>query len=200
MGNVSALKEAEKELFELTQKVAALRKDQPAQEVKDYTFRSTTGAVNLYDLFGDKDQLIMIHNMGQACRYCTLWGDGINGLVSHIESVCSLVLVSKDDPEIQRRFANERGWRFNILSHGGGDYIKEQSVVAGEVNMPGIVCYQKVGTKVYRKNSAVFGPGDEFCSMWNILTLAGVSSSDWTPQYSYWKRPEHMDDGGENLQ
>ncbi|MFG1526398.1 hypothetical protein ABMA67_15360 [Halobacteriovorax sp. RZ-3] len=90
----------------------------------------------------------MIHNMGQAFRYYTLWGGGINGLVSHIESVCSLVLVSKDDPEIQRHFANERGWRLNILSHGGGDYIKELSVVAGEVNMSGIICYQKVGTKI----------------------------------------------------
>ena len=23
---------------------------------------------------------------------------------------------------------------------------------------------------------------------------------DWTPQYSYWKRPEKMDDGGKNVQ
>ena len=27
--------------------------------------------------------------------------------------------------------------------------------------------------------------------------LAGMGAQDWTPQYSYWKRPEVLDDGGE---
>ena len=44
----------------------------------------------------------------------------------------SVVLLSKESPEVQRRFANSRGWRFRLASHSGGDYIREQTVVAGQ--------------------------------------------------------------------
>jgi predicted dithiol-disulfide oxidoreductase (DUF899 family) len=111
----------------------------------------------------------------------------------------SLVLVSKDGPDLQRAFANARGWRFRLASHGGGDYIKEQTVTPESGNAPGVVVYERRGDEIYRKNSAEFGPGDEFCSMWNLLGLAGMSEDNWTPQYSYWTRPPKMDDGGLNL-
>jgi len=65
--------------------------------------------------------------------------------------------------------------------------------------MPGAVVYERDGDKITRKNSCVFGPGDIYCSMWGLLGLAGLGESDWTPQYAYWKRPEKMEDGGENL-
>jgi len=39
----------------------------------------------------------------------------------------------------------------------------------------------------------------QFCSVWNLLSLAGQTEDNWTPQFSYWKRPQKMDDGGENL-
>jgi len=69
----------------------------------------------------------------------------------------------------------------------------------GSDNMPGAVFYERDGDTIYRKNSCVFGPGDLYCSMWNLLGLAGMTESDWTPQYTYWTRPEKMDDGGANL-
>ena len=150
-------------------------------------------------MFGDKATLLLIHNMGQGCRYCTLWADGFNGFLKHLESVMSVVLVSKDPPELQRQFANSRDWRFRLASHGGGEYIREQTLMEGTENMPGAVVYERDGDKITRKNTCVFGPGDIYCSMWSLLGLAGLSEEDWTPQYAYWKRPEKMDDGGENL-
>lgn len=34
----------------------------------------------------------------------------------------------------------------------------------------------------------------------SLLELfAGRDAQDWTPQYSYWRRPEVLDDGGENV-
>ena len=196
---MTELQKAEKELFELTKKVASLRRDSKPVEVKNYTFQDTDGGVSLLKLFGDKDILFLIHNMGQGCRYCTLWADGLNGFVQHIESQYAFAMVSKDAPQLQRQISNSRGWRFKMASHGGGDYIKEQTVMIGENNMPGIVCYTKQGDQIFRNNSASFGPGDEFCPQWNILSLAGVSTEEWTPQFNYWKRPEKMNDGGKNL-
>jgi predicted dithiol-disulfide oxidoreductase (DUF899 family) len=191
----------EKQLGELTQKLAKLRKEAAAVEVPDYTFETLIGPVKLSALFGGKDTLFAIHNMGQGCRYCTLWADGLNGFLPHLEDRFAVVLLSKDSSELQQRFAHSRGWRYRMATHGGGAYMTEQSVIPGEGNMPGIVCYQRSGDKIVRKSRAVFGPGDEFCAIWPILTLAGLGEEDWTPQYSYWKRPEAkaMDDGGQNL-
>lgn len=196
---MTELQKAEKELFELTHKVINLRKDSKPVKVKNYAFHTVEAKVTLLDLFGDKDTLFLIHNMGQGCRYCTLWADGFNGFIQHLESQFAFAMVSKDSPQVQRQFANSRSWRFRMASHFGGDYIIEQTVMQGENNMPGMVCYLKKGNEIYRKNSAVFGPGDSFCSQWNILSLAGISTEEWTPQFSYWMRPEKMDDGGTNL-
>ena len=191
--------ELEKQIFDLTTKLNELRKQNPRTEVRNYSFNTLNGQTTLLDLFAGHERLLVIHNMGQGCRYCTLWADGFDAFVTHLETAMSLVLVSKDDPETQRRFANTRGWRFRLASHGGGDYIREQSCMEGSDNMPGAVVYERDGDLIYRKNSCVFGPGDLYCSMWNLLGLAGLGESEWTPQYAYWKRPEKMDDGGANL-
>jgi predicted dithiol-disulfide oxidoreductase (DUF899 family) len=189
----------ESQIFELTTRLAELRAESPGTEVKNYLFSTLNGQSTLLELFGDQDKLLLIHNMGQGCRYCTLWGDGLNGFVPHLESAMALALVSKDAPELQRRFANSRGWRFQLASHGGGDYITEQTVMEGAENMPGAVVYERRGDAIFRKNSCVFGPGDLYCSIWPFLGMAGMSESDWTPQFKYWSRPQQMDDGGENL-
>jgi len=189
----------EQQIFELTTELNELRKSNAGDEVKNYRFATIDGDTDLLGMFGDKQQLLLIHNMGQGCSYCTLWADGFNGFLKHLESAMSVVLVSKDSPELQRQFANSRDWRFRLASHGGGEYIKEQTVMDGAENMPGAVVYERDGNKIRRKNSCVFGPGDLYCSAWGLLGLAGLGEADWTPQYRYWQRPDQMDDGGQNL-
>ncbi len=189
----------ENEIFQLTQKLEKARKDTVPVPIRNYSFKDTDGSVNLLDLFAGKDVLFAIHNMGQGCRYCTTWADGINGFLPHLESQFAVVLFSKDTPDVQRQFANSRGWRFRMVSHGGTDYMKDHNVTAGDSNSPGIVCYTRKGEQIFKKNFSAFGPGDQFCSLWNILSLAGFNSETWTPQYSYWHRPSKMDDGGQNL-
>ena len=191
--------ELEGQIAELTARLNAARRAASGREVPDYPFRTLAGEVRLSGLFAGRDRLLAIHNMGQGCRYCTLWADGINGFLPHLESAMAVVLLSKDDPETQRRFANARGWRFRLASHGGGAYIRDETAMPGEDNAPGAVIYEKRDGKVSRKNRVVFGPGDLFCSAWNFLALAGHGADDWTPQFSYWRRPATLDDGGRNL-
>jgi predicted dithiol-disulfide oxidoreductase (DUF899 family) len=196
------IKKLEEQISALTVKLAKLRKKSTdRREVPNYSFQTATGTTDLVSLFCGKDILFAIHNMGQGCRYCTLWADGLNGFLPHLEDKFSVVLLSKDPPEVQQRFAHSRGWRYRLASHGGGAYISEQSVVPGGDNMPGLVCYVRDKGKIFQKSSTVFGPGDLFCSIWHVLSLAGIGTEDWTPQYTYWKRPEKskMDDGARNL-
>lgn len=196
---VDEIQQTEQQISGLVKKLNALRQKHRGDVVHNYTFNTLDGEVPLLDLFADHKRLLLIHNMGQGCRYCTLWADGFNGLLSHLESAMSVVLVSKDAPDVQRQFANSRGWRFRLASHGGGDYIREQSVAPGEGNMPGAVVYEREGDTIFRKNSCVFGPGDIYCAMWSLLGLAGLGVEDWTPQFNYWQRPQKLDDGGANL-
>jgi predicted dithiol-disulfide oxidoreductase (DUF899 family) len=195
----SEIIEVENQIFELTKRLAELRAGNPGNEVKNYSFDTLNGQTTLLDLFGDQNKLLVIHNMGQGCRYCTLWGDGLNGFIPHIESAMALALVSKDEPELQRRFANSRGWRFHLASHGGGEYIQEQSVKEGAENMPGAVVYERRDERIFRKNSCIFGPGDLYCSFWPFMAMAGMTEANWTPQFKYWSRPQKMDDGGAKL-
>ena len=196
----AAIEETESEIMSLIGKLTELRKQATPVPVKNYKFRDLSGEVTLDSLFGDRDTLFAIHNMGQGCRYCTLWADGFNGFLPHLEDRFAVVLLSKDEPEAQRRFANTRGWRFRMASHGGGAYIGEQSVGVGD-NMPGMVCYERINGKIFRKNATRFGPNDLFCPLWPIIGLAGLGTEDWTAQYSYWKRPvkSDMDDGGNDV-
>lgn len=189
----------EASLYEQTLKLNELKKRRQGTAVPDYRFQTLHGAVTLSALFGEADRLLAIHNMGQGCRYCTLWADGFNGFLPHLESALSVVLLSKDSPAVQQTFAHSRGWRFRMASHAGTDYLEEQAVEPGKGNYPGAVVYRRDGEQIFRLGAAAFGPGDLYCSHWNLLGLAGLTEADWTPQFRYWQRPAELDDGGENL-
>jgi predicted dithiol-disulfide oxidoreductase (DUF899 family) len=193
---MNQIEQLEKEISEKVEQLNQLRKHAPPTPVKNYEFKTLDGDASLLELFAGKTKLFAVHNMGQGCRYCTLWADGLNAFLPHLESEFAVVLLSKDPPETQRAFANSRGWRFRMASHGGGEYIREQSVLKGETNMPGMVAYQRNGDQILKLNSTTFGPGDLFCPLWHILSLAGLGEEDWTPQYAYWHRPKKLDDGG----
>src|SRR5690349_10614506 len=98
------------------EKLFQLHKARPPEVVKDYTFASASGPVKLSELFGEKNELILIHNMGKSCAYCTLWADGFNGFTAHLENRAGFVLVNNDTVEEQTAFANARGWKFKVVS------------------------------------------------------------------------------------
>src|ERR1700733_9779118 len=113
----SEIPELEQQIATLTKKLAKLRQETvEAQEVPNYTFATMTGTTDLASLFCGKKVLFAIHNMGQGCRYCTLWADGLNGFLPHLEDEFAVVLLSKDPPEAQQRFAHSRNWRFRMAS------------------------------------------------------------------------------------
>lgn len=195
----------EMELMQKAMRLAELRRAETPVEIDDYVFKTLDGEARLSDLFAGRDRLLVIHNMGQACRYCTLWADGINGVLDHLEDAMAVALVSKDPPETQRLMALDRGWRFRMASHGGGPYMAEQCAtiplegMSEARNMPGCAVFERKGGKILRRGATYFGPGDLYSPVWHFLALAGVGADGWTPQFHYWRRPKAMEDGGENL-
>lgn len=191
--------ELEFEIMQMTQRLAELRQAEADVEVNDYAFQTLAGETTLSRLCAGRERLLMIHNMGQGCRYCTLWADGINGVLEHLEDAMAVVLISKDTPDVQRRMALDRGWRFQMVSHGGGIYMAERCTMGEQSNMPGATVYERRDGKIMARGSTYFGPGDLYSPVWHFLSLAGMGASVWTPQFHYWKRPGQLDDGGENL-
>ena len=89
-----------RQIADLRQKMRETQASIEPQEVKDYEFTTPGGRVLLSALFGGHEDLIVIHNMGSSCAYCTLWADGYNGIHQHVTTRAGFVVSSPDPPAI----------------------------------------------------------------------------------------------------
>jgi len=118
--------EVEYQIQDLTRKLAELRRQRPREEIKDYRLLDGEGrGVSLSSLFGDQERLILVHNMGRDCSYCTMWADGFTGLLPHLSSRAAFVLTSPDEPKAQQDFVRSRGWNFPVYSTVGTGFTAD---------------------------------------------------------------------------
>ena len=177
----------QREIYNKKKELAELRKRVPREEVADYYLNSHDSTVKtLSSLFGDHDELVLIHNMGKGCPYCTLWADGFNGVIQHLENRASFVVVTPDPPEIQKAFAASRGWKFRMLSAHGSEFTRDMGYQTSDGhNLPGVSTFFKdKDGKLYRIAHTEFGPGDDFCSVWHLFDLL-PGDYDWNPKFQY---------------
>lgn len=142
------------------------------QEVEDYTFSTFDGEVRLSELFGDHDDLIVIHNMGVACSHCTMWADGYNGIHQHVISRAGFVVSSPDRPGVQKKFAESRGWKFPMVSHAQSSFAADMGYVSASGGwLPGVSVFRRDGDSIARVSDTGFSPGDDFCSLWHFFDM-----------------------------
>ena len=150
------------------------------QEVKDYELASPEGPVRLSQLFDGHEDLILIHNMGVSCSYCTLWADGYNGLHPHVVTRAGFAVSSPDRPTVQRKFAESRGWKFPMVSHAGTSFAADMGYVSAKGGwMPGVSVFRRDGGTILRVSDTGFSPGDDFCSLWHFFDLLPGGVGDW---------------------
>ena len=173
------LMKLEKEITKNRQKVLKLNSKLAKMEVDDYTFKDREGNdVKLSGMFGDKNELIIIHNMGRSCSYCTMWADGFNGSYFHIEKRAAFALVSPDSFDVQKAFADERGWKFKMYSGKDSAFIKDMGYYTEKGGYwPGASVFHKDDGKITRISKTIFGPGDYFCSVWHFFDMLPKSDS-----------------------
>jgi predicted dithiol-disulfide oxidoreductase (DUF899 family) len=172
---------AEKKLAGIAKKIAALEKQARTlrarakrRRVADYALRRPDSTpVTLSELFGDKDRLVLVHNMGKSCPYCTMWADGFNALWKNVAEKAAFALVNNDEPADQARVAAARGWSFPMISAKGTSLFKDLGFADGKGDW-----YPGVSTLVRKKSSAIeryagapFGPGDKFNSVFSFFDL-----------------------------
>ncbi len=187
------IKDLGKATYEKQKELAALmeeRRSLPPEEVEDFALKTTDGEVTLSQFFGDKRDLIVVHNMGSSCPYCTLWADGLIGLVPHLENRAGFVVVSSDSPETQRTFAEGRGWPFRMASNEGSGFTAAMGFESEEDGktsfMPGYSTFHKRDDgSVVRVAHDYFGPGDFYCGLWHMFGILKDGANGWQPKFSY---------------
>ncbi len=177
----------EKEMTNSRIKLEKLRRQMNSDKLKDYRLKDLDGnSVSLSSLFGDKNDLILVHNMGKGCSYCTMWADGFIGIKDHLGDRASFVMVSHDKPEIAKEFTSGRDWTFRILSNDDKFNFDMGFETDDGSPHPGISTFHKNDEgEIHRISQAPFGPGDDFCSVWHMLDMLKDGPNDWNPKYSY---------------
>ncbi|MEZ5360171.1 MAG: DUF899 family protein [Candidatus Zixiibacteriota bacterium] len=178
----------EEEISADKKKLAELKHKLPPESIKEYTFRDwKRNEVSLRDLFGDRNELLIVHNMGKRCAWCTMWADGFNGLRHHIENRAAFVVTSPDDPDVQKAFAQGRGWQFKMVSCGGTAFAKDLKFQDEKgAYWPGVSAFYKDAKgNIFRSAYSYFGPGDDYCSTWHFFDLLKNGADGWNPQFEY---------------
>jgi predicted dithiol-disulfide oxidoreductase (DUF899 family) len=179
------------QLCELDNQISALRhtveerrREIAHMEVGPYSFIGDGGQeVSLSELFGNKQDLLVVHNMGRSCDYCTLWADVLNGMLEHIEQRTAFALVSPDDPATQQELAGRRGWKIRMVSGRGSSFTRDMGFEDGGGDpLPGVSSFHRSAEgSITRVSAAPFGEDDEFCAVWRLFDLLKDGSNGWTP-------------------
>ena len=191
---MTAMKAKRAEITALRGEIRTLQAKAPRQEVQDYVLAGWDGPVRLSELFGDKRDLILIHNMGTGCSSCTMWADGFNGVYDHLASRAAFVVASPNPVAVQKKFAASRGWRFPMVSHATSSFAQDLGYrrvgkdPGGDALggwWPGVSVLRREGDRIVRVSDTELGPGDGFCVVYSLFDLVPESDFNWEPRYSY---------------
>ena len=181
----AAVKKAKEEL-------TAAQRALPPEPIRDYTLRAVPSgaAVALRELFGTRDELILIHNMGKRCPYCTLWADGFSSMYKHLADRAAFVLSTPDEPAVAGAFASARGWTFPVVSHAGTTFAHDLGYKGDESTYgsfrPGMsTLFKNADGAIVRTATRAFGPGDDFCVLWPMLGMLHRGENEWAPKFHY---------------
>ena len=184
-------KNVEQELAGIEKNIETLRKKKielnsklAEMDVKDYTLKDREGKdVKLSEMFRDQNYLILVHNMGKGCSYCTMWADGFKDTYKEIAKKAPFVLVCPDTPEVHKQFADAHGWNYPTYSAAGTDFIFDMGydfIKEGKHNYwPGVSVFEKLKDgSIKRVAKDYFGPGDFYCNIWHFLDLLPTEDID----------------------
>ena len=158
----------------LENEARALRASAAHDPVEDFALKRPDGStVRLSELFGKKDELVLVHNMGKACGYCTMWADGFNALFKHVEKKAAFAVASNDTPAEQAGVIKARGWKFPMVSARGTAMFKPLGFADDKGQWyPGVsVLTKSKAGGIRRFAGTAFGPGDKFNSVFSFFEL-----------------------------
>lgn len=189
------LRQAEIELRDRIEEVAAMRRDlPPGPTVPEYNFTDTDGNhVRLSELFtGDKNDLIVYHLMywskeDDFCPMCSLWIDGFNGLAPHITQRANFVVASRAPVDKLKAWGQRRGWhRLRLLSDDGPQFARDIGAEDADGNPDStIVVFTREGGRIRHFYTAHPMLEDRergidlLCPVWHLFDLTPSGRGEW---------------------
>ncbi len=180
-------RQIELKIYEMQERLVQLRTQLAGQTVDDTELLTVAGPRRLSDFFGDNELLILMHNMGTGCSYCTTYADGMNGILDHLRSRAEVLLVSPTEPNAHRAFADSRGWKFQVASLADGTLSDQLGFPPDPAGYPGIAVLAKDATgQITVVCRGDYEPGDRYSPAWHVAALIdGSYEPGWSPRISY---------------
>lgn len=179
--------ELEGEIEDRYNELSELREQDEPLPCEDYDFIGADGnMVKLSSLFGGHDRLVLVHNMGRQCPYCTIWADGFSDSYHRIAQKLAFAVTSKEGIGEQAQNIRERSWQFPMVSSRNNSFLEDLGFLDGDTVYPGLASFSKNEEgQVFFHGKRVFGSGDQFGMLWHLFDLAGK----WDPaEYQQAKR------------
>jgi predicted dithiol-disulfide oxidoreductase (DUF899 family) len=207
------LRQAEVELMWQREAVAAIRRHLPeGTRVQDYTFvegprdlrdgDAPVTTVQLSELFSSPDRALVVQHVMYGkrqvtpCPMCTMWVDGLNAVLPHIEQRADYVVASAADPVALRAHARARGWdKVRLLSCGDSTFQYDFCAEDEEGNQDSAISVftldngggvRHVYTSHPQMADDVAERGIDLLSpVWNLFDLTPQGRGDWYAELQY---------------
>jgi len=195
------LRQAELELMQQRESVAALRRAlPPGPVVDDYVFGSAEGDVALSDLFSDPSRpLVLYHFMfggpqESPCPMCSMWADGWNAVQRHLDQNVDFALVTNGTVEQNKELVADRGWtNLRWLSAAGNSFKADFGSADADGNQwPFFTLFEldDGGVRLSYSGGAQITAEhwrgvDLLSPVWHFLDLTRAGRGDWMPSLEY---------------
>ncbi len=207
------LRQAEVELMHHREKVASLRRQLPVGAVvSDYEFLEgpreladgdvPVTTVRLSELFTSPQRALVVQHVmygkrqTSPCPMCTMWIDGLNGVVRHIGQNADFVVAAAADPATLRAHARDRGWdNVRLLSCGASTFQYDLGAEDEEGNQDSTVsvftldadgtprhfysCHPSMAEDIAERGIDLLSP------VWHLLDLTPHGRGDWYAGLDY---------------
>lgn len=205
------LLDAEIALRDQRERVAELRRTLPRDTaVGDYVFHEgpadldqdgPIAEVRLSELCGDRGRPLILYQymyggaQKKPCFMCSMWIDGFNNVVQHIDQNTNIAIVAQADIGLFRNLGRARGWHNLRLLSSAGSTFKTDLRFADEAGeqFPGVSVFCRAADgspRHFYSASAMMGAGefrgiDLLSPVWNLLDLTPEGRGDWLPSLAY---------------
>jgi predicted dithiol-disulfide oxidoreductase (DUF899 family) len=207
------LRRAEVELMHHRERVASLRRQLPSgAPVQDYEFLEgprnladgddPVTTVRLSELFTSPHRALVVYHLMYGklqtapCPMCTMWVDGLNGVVRHIAQNADFVVAAAAGPAALRAHARDRGWdNVRLLSCGedtfqydlaAEDEAGNQDSTVSVFTLDGDGSPRHAYTSHPRMAEDIRERGIDLLSpVWHLLDLTPHGRGDWYAGLDY---------------